>query len=165
MSSPESQSPTHSGSEPLDASEPPDTSSGAGESSDEESFDEEPMTPDAPGCLRVPGFGRPVDAARPSPDFENPFDDVWVSMGITLREKRMMAFVDAITDKPEWELKVFDEAIVAKWRAEADVRPENLGGDVMLSEQMFDFVSLVARIVVWPGAGLMWTAVHQGTAG
>ncbi len=31
----------------------------------------------------------------------------------------MIGFINVITDKPEWTRKVFDEKIVAKWRAEA----------------------------------------------
>lgn len=35
--------------------------------------------------------------------------------GVTLREQRMLDFVNGISDKPEWERKVFDEDIIAKW--------------------------------------------------
>jgi hypothetical protein len=41
---------------------------------------------------------------------------------------------------------VFDEAIVSRWRAEADVRPEDLDGDVQLSPQMFDFVRRLCHL-------------------
>jgi len=54
----------------------------------------------------------------------------------------MLAFINKISDKPEWERKVFDEEIVSKWRAEGVVRSEELG-DLVLSEKMFDFVSYV----------------------
>ncbi|SPO01965.1 uncharacterized protein DNG_04638 [Cephalotrichum gorgonifer] len=88
--------------------------------------------------LRVPGVGKPVQdqegAAFPSAVLGD-----WHSVGVTLREKRMLAFVDEITDKPEWERKVFDDEIVEKWRAEGSVRPEALEGDVVLSDEMFDF--------------------------
>ena len=41
-----------------------------------------------------------------------------------------------MTDKPNWETKVFDEALVAKWKAEA------LGAsNVDISEKMVDWAS------------------------
>ncbi|KAK8112328.1 uncharacterized protein PG998_008785 [Apiospora kogelbergensis] len=42
-----------------------------------------------------------------------------------LREVFMLAVMDTLTDKPGWHTKVFDEAIVAKWRAEALQQPED----------------------------------------
>jgi hypothetical protein len=38
---------------------------------------------------------------------------------IQVREVMMMMLMDALTDKPNWHEKVFDDTIVAKWRAEA----------------------------------------------
>lgn len=69
----------------------------------------------------------------------------WISKGVTLREQRMLDFISHITDKPDWESKVFDDEIVSRWRAEADVRPEALEGDVQLSTQMFDFVRALLK--------------------
>ncbi|KAK8113558.1 hypothetical protein PG984_014084 [Apiospora sp. TS-2023a] len=43
---------------------------------------------------------------------------------IQVREVFMMAIMDRLTDKPDWDKKVFDEEIVAKWRAEALQMPE-----------------------------------------
>ncbi|KAK6815709.1 hypothetical protein PG987_016475 [Apiospora arundinis] len=42
-----------------------------------------------------------------------------------LREVFMLAIMDKLTDKPGWHTKVFDDAIVAKWRAEAMHQPED----------------------------------------
>lgn len=97
-----------------------------------------PPNPNAPESSRLEifGFGRDVDSDYPRAKFPSG----WASQGVTLREKRMLAFIDSITDKPDWETKVFDEAIVKKWREEANVSPEYLNGDVLLSEKMFDFV-------------------------
>lgn len=93
-----------------------------------------------------PGLGLPV-YHQPGPDsttggflFPLAIDRSWVSMGVTLRELRMLAFMDQITDKPEWEAKVFDETIVSRWRAEADARPTEADGDVFMSKAMFDYV-------------------------
>ncbi|KAK5655115.1 hypothetical protein OQA88_6014 [Cercophora sp. LCS_1] len=70
--------------------------------------------------------------------------DGWASGGVTLREKRMLDFINQITDKPDWETKVFNEDIVAKWKDEGvrgwqerlDSAPED---PVFLSDQMFEF--------------------------
>lgn len=96
--------------------------------------------------LCVPGFGLPVDYTG-GKQFPCAIQGRWDSQGITLREKRMMALISSITDKPEWDRKVFDDAIVARWRAEADATtmPQAPHRDVFMSEKMFDFVSLRHR--------------------
>ncbi|KAK4153505.1 hypothetical protein C8A00DRAFT_15264 [Chaetomidium leptoderma] len=43
---------------------------------------------------------------------------------LQVREVAMMLLMDRLTDKPNWHEKVFDDAIVAKWRAEAVAQPE-----------------------------------------
>lgn len=43
---------------------------------------------------------------------------------LQLREVFMLAVMDRLSDKPDWDRKVFDGAIVAKWRAEALQMPE-----------------------------------------
>ena len=58
----------------------------------------------------------------------------WEPVPVTRRERTMLAFMDAITDKPEWRRKVFDSAIVEKWRDEADALDD-------FSEEMFKHVS------------------------
>lgn len=44
---------------------------------------------------------------------------------LPVREVAMMMFMDKITDKPRWYEKVFDEAIVQKWREEVRQKPED----------------------------------------
>src|SRR5690242_9924231 len=44
---------------------------------------------------------------------------------LQMREVAMMMLMDTLTDKPNWHDKVFDDAIVAKWRAEACQQPED----------------------------------------
>jgi hypothetical protein len=98
-----------------------------------------------PTKKQFPGFGLPVEHdGGPLPTMF-PLavgESLWASNGVSLREQRMLDFVNQITDKPDWEVKVFDEDIVSRWRAEADGRStsEGLGGDVYLSKEMFDFV-------------------------
>ncbi|KAK5654209.1 hypothetical protein OQA88_7384 [Cercophora sp. LCS_1] len=38
---------------------------------------------------------------------------------LPVREVAMMMVMDALTDKPDWHIKVFDDEIVGKWRQEA----------------------------------------------
>jgi len=75
--------------------------------------------------LQLPGFGKPL-SFRPGPNDKFFMHALWAenrfeSVGLTLREVRMMEFINHITDKPKWERKVFDEEIVSKWRKEAGV--------------------------------------------
>jgi hypothetical protein len=44
---------------------------------------------------------------------------------LPVREVAMMLLMDNLTDKPNWHEKVFDEAIVEKWRQEAMNQSEN----------------------------------------
>jgi hypothetical protein len=89
---------------------------------------------------KLPGFGLPVDYMPNWKErFPHAIADNQTTKAITFRERRMLNFINQITDKPEWDRKVFDEDIVSKWREEAskELEEEN---DVILSEQMFDFV-------------------------
>lgn len=86
------------------------------------------MASTANNRISLPGFGRalndyPYDLTQgpkgPRLRFPHAIEDEYPAQGVSVRERRMMEFVDQITDKPEWTRKVFDEGIVAKWRAEA----------------------------------------------
>ncbi|KAJ8073542.1 hypothetical protein PM082_011818 [Marasmius tenuissimus] len=97
----------------------------------------------------LPGFGLPVNTmpqdtyqsfSPKSKDpkhgrlcFPNPVTTS-AAPNITIREKNMLAVMNEITDKPEWEVKVFDDAIVGKWKEEALSRE-----GVDFSEKMFDY--------------------------
>lgn len=58
----------------------------------------------------------------------------------------MMAMMASIMGKPDWQKKVFDEAICTKWRLEAvgdrDGEGEGPGFGSEFSGKMFEFVSL-----------------------
>ncbi|KAK4221203.1 hypothetical protein QBC38DRAFT_139315 [Podospora fimiseda] len=86
---------------------------------------------------KFPGFGLPVEhfAGR---CFPHAVAKSWGSSGVTTRELRMLGFINQITDKPNWEDKVFDDEIVSRWRAEADAH-ETVDGDIYMSKEMFDF--------------------------
>ncbi|KAB8228811.1 DUF4246 domain-containing protein [Aspergillus alliaceus] len=106
--------------------------------------------------VRLPGFGQPLNNDLPiierkegKDDEDGPYtgqrrrfrhaiSDSCNSVGVSVRERRMLEFINQITDKPEWDRKVFDEDIVSKWRNEACVHKEELG-DYYLSSAMFDY--------------------------
>ncbi|KAJ3514899.1 hypothetical protein NMY22_g14595 [Coprinellus aureogranulatus] len=56
---------------------------------------------------------------------------------LTVREMAMLQFMNLVTDKPDWQRKVFDDEIIAKWRAET-VTPNAMDGRAM-TDSMFDF--------------------------
>ncbi|KAF6235510.1 hypothetical protein HO173_006193 [Letharia columbiana] len=66
---------------------------------------------------KLPGFGLPVNY-RSDKYFPNAVLH-WSGTILTVRELNMMAIMDKITDKPDWDQKVFDDTIVQKWRQEA----------------------------------------------
>ncbi|KAJ2936892.1 hypothetical protein H1R20_g204, partial [Candolleomyces eurysporus] len=51
----------------------------------------------------------------------------------TVREFSMLRFMNSVTDKPEWDQKIFDVDIVKKWRTETVDSP-----DVIMTNLMFD---------------------------
>ena len=97
------------------------------------STDAQSQTPKTAGTfqLEVPGFGLPVNYMPSS------FPDAvtsWAGDNLTVRERSMTGMMNEITDKPEWDRKVFNETIVAKWKEEALAK-------IDFSEQMFNYVS------------------------
>jgi hypothetical protein len=56
---------------------------------------------------------------------------------LLIREVAMMIVMDRLTDKPDWHLKVFDDAITAKWTEEALAIPV----DQLLNEIVEDTFS------------------------
>ncbi|KAI0407863.1 hypothetical protein F4802DRAFT_619962 [Xylaria palmicola] len=102
------------------------------------------MQDDSSRRLALPGFGMALTQI-PEPGekcFMHALSRRFESEGLKLREIRMMDFMNQITDKPEWERKVFDEEIVNAWRKEAmgpQAREMDLDGDVYMTEKMFDY--------------------------
>ena len=121
------------------------------------------------GRIRLPGFGLPLEQESRIPNAM----DSWDTSPITVRERSMIAAMATIKDKQDWTRKVFDETIVAKWRAEAlefgkdlvaqsvpnegdgeeeDAEGQRNGESIdfdgsnrqkTVSERMFDYVSLI----------------------
>jgi hypothetical protein len=89
--------------------------------------------------LRLPGIGMEIDAdldedsLRRSKHGRGPFwpdaayfaDGIegWNGQRLTVRELAMLGLMESITDKPNWDTKVFNDTIVDKWRAEAMEMP------------------------------------------
>jgi len=99
------------------------------------------------GPLRVPGFNMLINAYDAKDSLRQ--DDKrrsffaegiegWSGERLTVRELAMLRLTESITDKPDWDRKVFDDSIVAKWRAEAMAMP-------LISEAAWDWVSTEAR--------------------
>jgi hypothetical protein len=91
--------------------------------------------------MSLPGLNVPIQYL-PTPRFQHAIADMVNTEPITVREIRMLDFVNQITEKPNWESKVFEQTIVAKWKEEAS-QTIKIGDfdDVVLSEEMFDLVS------------------------
>lgn len=116
----------------------------------------------------LPGFGLPVDTlpiwdrdSGTRERFPHLLADFCPHQGVTLRERRMLKFIDQITDDPAWDRKVFDDSLVSEWRAEAchydqDLRDENL------SEAMFDYVLRPYSDSTFVDDVLLLTPVHDG---
>ncbi|KAL2753308.1 hypothetical protein ACRALDRAFT_2029173 [Sodiomyces alcalophilus JCM 7366] len=77
-----------------------------------------------PGRIMLPGFGLPLksipsdDKAGPLPVFPSPLLGTWQASTLTIRELYMLWFVEQITNKPDWHIKVFNDEIVSKWKDE-----------------------------------------------
>ncbi|KAJ0297072.1 hypothetical protein Brms1b_013642 [Colletotrichum noveboracense] len=63
-----------------------------------------------------PGFGLGVNA-MPEKMFPSAVLD-WTAITLTYSELAIMWFIEQITNKPDWHVKVFNDDIAAKWKAE-----------------------------------------------
>lgn len=82
-----------------------------------------------------------MDHGDSKEQFPNAIED-WAAEPATVRERAMIAMMDSITDKPDWNRKIFDEKIVGKWRQEA------LDSDIDVSDKMLDWVCLMILVDV-----------------
>ncbi|KAI7385473.1 hypothetical protein KC336_g17962 [Hortaea werneckii] len=110
---------------------------------------------------RVLGYQLPLNAATeadvnfvkrdeyfPSEEYplENPLQ--WRGTPATLRERAMMAVLNKLTEKPDWERKVYDDGILAKWREESRRFGKSMrlaGPDDGFSDAMFDYCTAELR--------------------
>lgn len=86
----------------------------------------------APATRSYPGVDLPLrhisQDGKPGVDFYRlgsfPGLDGTESPLLFVREVAMLLLMERLTDKPRWHEKVFDDAIVAKWRREALTQDE-----------------------------------------
>lgn len=113
--------------------------------------------------LKLPGFGVRLSEMPPWPRDENPDNfpnerfpnaivDFFATEGVTIREIRMLNFMNQVNDKLNWHSKVFDDAIVDRWRNEACSQnstatmgpvteaDEKSKDDIYISNECFDWV-------------------------
>lgn len=69
--------------------------------------------------MTLPGIDSPLEQHSLLP--RQDYDGAWSHyiIPIMVRERIIMAMAAALKDKQDWERKVFDEAIVNKWKDEA----------------------------------------------
>lgn len=117
----------------------------------------------------LPGFGRPLDdypsafeseETRIRPRFPHAIADGTIHQPISRRECRMLLFINQITDKPEWERKVFDDAIVERWRGEA-VTWHDASNELFMTSACFDYVRIFLTMI--PGCSNT-IVVHRGAS-
>lgn len=106
----------------------------------------------ATNTVELPGLGKPLNYMGEGGDrwydgsrFPTLLADSWNGPTLTIREVFMLWCVEQITNKPDWNKKVFDDAILAKWYAEVTQAPwEEVTGFKAggpCSEDMWKFVS------------------------
>lgn len=86
--------------------------------------------------LKVPGFGLPIDFAQtdnwnhqiPNTYFRHGIDDHRPDR-MTVREVAWIRFMEAVTEKPNWNIKVFDDEIVKRWSDDAAAMENSLISD------------------------------------
>ncbi|KAI7784137.1 hypothetical protein LA080_010449 [Diaporthe eres] len=76
------------------------------------------------GQLKVPGFCYYYQFELETLErFRHGANDFQQSPRLTAREVAMLGVMNALTDKPDWHKKIFDDEIVAKWKQEACALP------------------------------------------
>lgn len=83
--------------------------------------------------LKVPGFCYDYRYQLDYSDrFRHGANDFQQNPRLTAREVAMLGVMNALTDKPDWHKKVFDDEIIAKWKQEACAMP-------LISEPAWDW--------------------------
>ncbi|KAF7185849.1 hypothetical protein HII31_12722 [Pseudocercospora fuligena] len=93
------------------------------------------------------GFGKPVNAIsgasrvsshRRRCRFSNAISD-HNGEPLMLKERNMIALMDKLTDKPDWNRKINEEDIVSKWRAECAELEKTFQPEQAVTQKMFDY--------------------------
>lgn len=66
----------------------------------------------------LPGFGKEYDELHEQTERFSALESWEHFPMLTLRERWMLDFMNQVTDKPDWNRKVFDEEIIAHWKQE-----------------------------------------------
>lgn len=77
----------------------------------------------------------------------------WQASTLTWAESAILWFIDQITNKPDWHVKVFNDEIVSKWKAEVLAVDWPAVGlqFAYFDDDMFEFAShLCCSLVHWP---------------
>jgi hypothetical protein len=82
--------------------------------------------------LKVPGFGLPV-SFQPDKFFRHGVND-FRPPRMLVTELAILQFIDAVTDKPDWQNKVFDDVIISKWKTESQA-----GEDTLMTDNLFEW--------------------------
>lgn len=118
---------------------------------------------DVDGNVRLLGFDLALDDILVSPVLKVSFKESarprcpngitdWCGRALTIRERAMINMMSDIMEKIDWDRKIFDDAIVAKWRSTAVSEEKNF------SEAMFKYVrSRSASILKRQFSLLTWT--------
>ncbi|RMJ21872.1 hypothetical protein PHISP_07263 [Aspergillus sp. HF37] len=102
----------------------------------------DPVVGTQPTPFDLPGFTLPLDF-KPKKEMDDivypnaldteDIEDGYVGHLFPVRELTMMRIMETITDKPNWEEKVFNEEIAAKWRQE-------IQDGESVTERMMDYI-------------------------
>ena len=110
-------------------------------------MDPSAVSPFPIAARRLPGYGVPLDHYAKDENNKG-FDHPLLSTRgagpiLPVREYEMMEFMNRVTDKVEWEEKVYKDEIVEEWRREnVDEQGGEEGGDRDFSLEMFEWVSV-----------------------
>ncbi|KAE8142368.1 hypothetical protein BDV38DRAFT_278533 [Aspergillus pseudotamarii] len=118
------------------------------------------------------GFGRPLDCYYAFPECSFPHvlrqDDIELPGRMcTYREILIMIVINAITDEPEWDRKVFDKETTAKWRSEIvdsdkDITPNMIDWIIDEVKWKAENYSTTSFVVVFdPGVVKSDTAISE----
>jgi hypothetical protein len=116
------------------------------------------------GPLKVPGFGLAMDHEASSgepPHFRHGAND-FLNDRLTAREIAMLRLMDSITDKQEWNTKVYNDEILASWLKEAASASNGL-----INERTFDWCmeELRDKAKMFEACGGAWTTAYDCGSG
>ena len=94
--------------------------------------------------ILLPGYGLPLDywTEGASPALVRASGIEWRAATLLIREICMLRFIEHVTNKPEWWIKVSDHSFIEEWRNEAIAMPwAEFHEHADFTEKMADAVS------------------------